>query len=249
MHSLRVPLVIAAAFFTLFVGAGAASTEHAAQVVTCDGGSIGPGSYDSITVTGICTMPSGVVYDRGDLTIEPGAGLDAITAATVIVHGNLYVEDGGILGLGCSPAIGCTFTTHDRVDGALDASSPADLIVHSATLGSLSSDGGSQPVDCDNDPVVDGPDYVTFEDTLIHGNAGIVDYTACWLGFIRNRVDGSVTLDGNTLADPDAMEVVSNVILGNLVCFVNRPAPQIGDSGGAPNVVFGARFGQCAHSF
>jgi hypothetical protein len=244
-----VPLGIAAAFFTLFVGAGAASTEHAAQSVTCDGGSIGPGFYDSITVTGICTMPSGVVWDRGDLTIEAGAGLNAITAATVVVHGNLVVDDGGILALGCSPAIGCSFTTHDRVDGTLEASSPADLIVHSATLGSLSSEGGSQPVDCGDDPVVEGPDYVTFEDTLIEGNASIDGYTACWMGFIRNRVDGSVTLDDNHLADPDAMEIMSNVILGNLACFANTPAPHRGDSGGAPNKVFGQRFGQCANSF
>jgi hypothetical protein len=41
---------------------------------------------------------------------------------------------------------------------------------------------------------------------------------------------------------------MSNVILGNLACFANTPAPQRGDSGGGPNKVFGQRFGHCANS-
>jgi len=55
-----------------------------------------------------------------------------------------------------------------------------------------------------------------------------------------------VTLDDNINADPDAMEVVSNVIFGDLSCFGNSPPPQVGDSGGRPNVVFGRKLGQCA---
>jgi hypothetical protein len=37
------------------------------------------------------------------LTIEPGAGLNAVTHANVSVWRNLIVEPGGGLGLGCSP--------------------------------------------------------------------------------------------------------------------------------------------------
>jgi len=249
MTQSRVLLVAVAVFLTMLVGAGAAGAQRSASATVCAGGSISPGVYDSITITGICTIPSGLVRVRGDLTIESSAGLDAVTAATLIVQGNLNVDDGGILGLGCSPAIGCSFTTHDRVDGVLDASSPADLIVHSAYLGSVASTGGSLPVDCGFDPVVQGPDYVTFEDNVIAGNATVSGYTGCWFGFIRNTVSGSVTLNDNILADPDAMEVVTNVIFGDLACNGNVPAPHVGDSGGLPNRVLGTRSGQCAHSF
>ena len=41
------------------------------------------------------------------------------------------------------------------------------------------------------------------------------------------------------------MELVTNVILGNLACFGNAPRPQVGDSGGPPNIVFGSELGQC----
>jgi len=120
------------------------------------------------------------------------------------------------------------------------------LIVHSTIFGSVSSIGGSAGVNCDPDPRAGGPDYSTFEDNQIMGSATVSGYTGCWFGFIRNFVGGSVTLTDNTLADPDAMEVVTNTILGNLACDGNSPAPQIGDSGGEPNNVRGQKLGQCA---
>lgn len=41
------------------------------------------------------------------------------------------------------------------------------------------------------------------------------------------------------------MEIVTNTIKGDLRCSGNSPAPQVGDSGGQPNVVFGKKTGQC----
>jgi hypothetical protein len=55
-----------------------------------------------------------------------------------------------------------------------------------------------------------------------------------------------VSLNGNTLADPDGNEYATNSIHGSLSCFGNSPAPQVGDSEGAPNSVTGAMKGQCA---
>lgn len=247
MRALRALLVAGAIVAAaVFAGSGSASRTRALQNVTCSGGSIAPGRYDSIDVTGFCDVPAGVVTVRRDLTIEAGAGLNAIEAGTLRVLGNLDVDSGAILGLGCSPAIGCPFTTHDAVNGALNATEPAALLVHSATLGSVSSDGGSVGVNCNFDPNLGAPDYVTFEDNHIARGADISGYTGCWFGFIRNRVEGDVTLDDNVNADPDAMEVVTNTIFGNLSCFDNFPTPQVGDSGGLPNVVFGQKLGQCA---
>jgi len=42
------------------------------------------------------------------------------------------------------------------------------------------------------------------------------------------------------------MEIVTNVIGGNLGCFNNVPQAHVGDSQGAPNVVGGHKRGECA---
>ena len=64
-------------------------------------------------------------------------------------------------------------------------------------------------------------------------------YDGFWFGFIRNHVNGTVTLNYNVLADPDGNEYVTNAIHGSLNCSGNSPAPQIGDSEGSPNTVSG----------
>jgi hypothetical protein len=230
----------------VFAGNVSARPEVSAANAFCSGGAIPAGAYASITITGICTMPIGQVTVAGNVTIQPGAGLNAVTRATLTVRGNLSVGEGGVLGLGCSPAVGCSFTTHDRIYKSLLAVDPASLIVHSATIGSVYSAGGSNGVNCDFNPVIQSPNYTTFEDNVITGNATVVNYDSCWFGFIRNSVGGSVLLANNTLADPDAMEVVTNTIFGTLNCYGNSPAPQLGDSGGLPNIVIVAKLGQCA---
>jgi hypothetical protein len=55
-----------------------------------------------------------------------------------------------------------------------------------------------------------------------------------------------VQLIGNRFGDPDAMVIVTNHIAGNLACFNNNPAAQVGDSMGLPNVVGGQKRGECA---
>ena len=44
---------------------------------------------------------------------------------------------------------------------------------------------------------------------------------------------------------PGSTEAATNTIFGNLVCLGNTPAAQFGDSGGALNVVYGRKVGQC----
>jgi hypothetical protein len=113
--------------------------------------------------------------------------------------------------------------------------------IHFATInGGIEAHGGSGPFG--------GPFEVTFnaiEDNVIHGGVLITGYDGFWFGFIRNHVSGSVRLSHNVLADPDGNEYVTNVIRGNLRCWGNSPAPQVGDSEGLPNVVTGAKLGQC----
>ena len=80
----------------------------------------------------------------------------------------------------------------------------------------------------------------------MRGNLVIRRLHTCWLGIIRNNVGGSVRLIGNRLGDPDAMEVVTNHVSGNLSCFNNNPVAQVGDSMGEENIVLGQKRGECA---
>ena len=94
-------------------------------------------------------------------------------------------------------------------------------------------------------PGVPVPVFSDFEDNLIGGDLNITGLKTCWWGSIRNYVAGSVTAIGNRAGDPDAAELVTNLIGANLTCLDNIAAPQYGDSGGSPNQVGGAAFGQC----
>jgi hypothetical protein len=242
-------------------GTGVASAASTRAVnATCSGtlgspGVVAPGTYGSLTITGVCLMPSsGTVNVLGNLTVAPNAGLDAITEATVNVGGNLLVKSGGILGLGCSPEAGCATTTSDHIYGSLIASRAVAVIAHSNTIGgNVSIQGGGGGFGCAPNEVLSAvagfpaPPFSTLEDNTIGGNTVITGLQSCWFGFIRNEVQGNVILENNTMADPDANEVVTNFIQRNLICLANSPAPQVGDSFGDPNVVLGHKLGQCAN--
>jgi hypothetical protein len=215
----------------------------------CAGGVISAGTYDAVTVTGFCTLPdSGTIRVQGNLTLTSGAALNAVTPATLLVDGNVRVGSGALLGLGCSPAIGCNVTTADRVGGNLTAEGAALVIVHSATIGgNVSLMGGGGNEDCTVSSPIGPPFYSDFEDNHIGGNTTVSGLVTCWFGYLRNWSGGNVTLTNNTYGDPDADEIVTNHILGNLSCWGNSPPPQVGDSGGFPNVVVGHKLGQCAN--
>jgi hypothetical protein len=229
-------------------GVAGAATSNAVNPGTCTGGTLAAGNYDHLTITGVCSMPdSGKVHIRHGVTIAPGAALNAITPAIVTVHGGIKVGAGAILGLGCSPMIDCTVTTNDRVFGDLVARDAAAVILHSDSFhGNVSIKGGGGGVNCDNNPATGGPLYFDVEDSHLYGSLSITDLQTCWLGIIRDHVKGSVTDKDNTMADPDANEVVTNQIVGNLNCSGNSPVAQIGDSGGSPNKVGGHERGECA---
>jgi hypothetical protein len=250
-------LLIATVVVTPGVASAAASGTRSA---TCQGGSVAAGTYRSLKVTGICSVDSGDVKVRGDLTIVSGGGLNAgFGGSNVTVGRDLVVKRNGLLVLGCEPeAFICfndpdqtvgTLSTNDRVRGSLLSTGATLVVVHHSRLGAVIQSGGGGGVTCDVFPLGPSgpPAYTDYEDNAIRGDASVVGVHTCWSGFIRNRVGGSVTYSGNKLADPDANEVVTNVIRHNLVCTGNSPKVQIGDSGGSPNTVGGKALGQCAH--
>ena len=87
--------------------------------------------------------------------------------------------------------------------------------------------------------------FATVHDRTVGGNVVVRGVHACWFGLIRSTVAGTVKVVGNPFGDPDADEIVTNTIAGNLSCFNNVPAAQLGDSMGSPNTVGGQKRGEC----
>src|ERR1700722_14929869 len=78
------------------------------QPYDCTGGTIPPGTYESMVVTGVCYMRAGNIAVQRDVNIAPGAMLDAVTSgdpttgtpvvpATVEIGGSVYVGFGAAL--------------------------------------------------------------------------------------------------------------------------------------------------------
>lgn len=232
-----------------------------------DGGIIPAGTYSSITVTGVCYAPAGNIDVTGNVTVAPGALLDAMSAgdpvatpllpADVNIGGNVIVGAGAVLLLGCSPAIVCpSAVTADRVGGSINATEALGVLVHSTAVGgNISIKGGGGGATCGPPPAPWSEDatlvnnflpvYSDIEDVTIGGNLRVIGLQTCWLGALRDAVGGSATFTGNSMGDPDANEMASDLINGNLVCYGNLPQVQFGDSGAASNIVGGSAMGEC----
>jgi hypothetical protein len=237
---------------------GVASAAPAPDGV-CSGGSVAAGTYHTLTITGVCSIDSGNVHVWDNLTVKSGGALlAAFGGSDVTVGQNVVVRAKGILVLGCEPlAFTClndpdqqvgTLSTNNRIGGSLIAVNALMVLAHNNHItGSVTQSGGGGGANCSNFPLGPNgpPAYSTYEDNFIGAGASVVGVHTCWLGFIRNNVRGNVVYSSNILADPDANEVVTNTIKGNLICTGNNPAAQIGDSGGSPNIVKGRAFGQC----
>src|SRR5262249_58823218 len=71
---------------------------------TCSGGSVAAGTYQSLTVTGFCSVDSGAVTVTKNLTVAPGAALvAAFGGAGLHVRGHPTLGSPGSFGLGCGP--------------------------------------------------------------------------------------------------------------------------------------------------
>ena len=194
------------------------------------------------------------VEGLGNLTIAPGACLDAFSMGRVSIGGNVLVAPRAIFALGCGldavgpppPPSPCTGSTNDSVGGSILAIDPWTMyLTADAVRGSVVSFGGGPGLTLDR--------YVNFpiKDMAIGGNLIVQNWRGAWFGALRNDVSGSMIVNNVTGISagefgPDSNEVNTNTVHGNLICLHNSPAIQFGDSGGAPNVVSGNAIGQCA---
>ena len=247
---MKLRLLLGACVLLVLGVVGPAATAGGPGAGRCSGGPIAAGTYRGLTVTGNCTFAGGTVTVLGNVTVAHGAALNdhAASSATVHVTGNVIVGKGAVLGLGDydpnPPHDGAT------VGGNIIANQPLSLYLGGMTVrGNVVSIGGGDP----------GRNFPIKDDT-IGGNLIIHGWSGLWLGVIRDTVGGNVIVShtaGTQTGLPgtefegvlDSTEVVSNVIRGNLICFGNTPAAQIGDAaeeGGGPNTVGGQKIGECA---
>ncbi|MGH2888436.1 MAG: hypothetical protein ACRDNJ_02300, partial [Solirubrobacteraceae bacterium] len=143
----------------------------------------------------------------------------------------------------------------------LVAIDPLGVVAHRTSVhGSVSQRGGGGGTTCGRSPgifhALNSPIYSDYEDNSVGGSLSISGLRSCWLGTLRNHVRHRFTLHDDHLADPDAIEVGTNVIGGNLVCTGNSKVWDTNDVTGGklyprqfdPNTVRGRREGQCVRS-
>jgi hypothetical protein len=225
----------------------------------------------NVVVTGVCVVNGGAAVIKGDLILAPGSALNATFAlndvagtgtSSLTVKGDVKVGPGALLAMGCEPnfspctddpnaGTGGTLTGQNKVFGSVRAFQALGVLLHASTIkASVSVLGGGGAESC-NPPFpgvfgdLGSPPFTDAEDNSIGGNLIMTGLHSCWLGALRNSVRGSVLVAGNSMADPDAMEILANLVRGSIACFKNSPAVQYGDSGSSPNQVRGHAFGQC----
>jgi hypothetical protein len=255
--------------------AQAASASGLVAAGTCTGTAKAPGVltgtyHGNVTVKGVCEVNAGPAVVKGNLTIAPGGAVLAIFALNDKTHkgfSSLTVDKNVVVGQGASLALGCEpnfFTCADdtgktpslqsrgTIGGSLFATDALGVIVHNSSItGAVSEQGGGGGLTCTPKGIFklfQSPVYSDYEDNVIGDSLIVTGLKSCWLGALRNDVNGSLIVSTNKMADPDANEVIHNSVGRSITCQGNSPAIQYGDSGSTPNVVSAKARGQCGFS-
>lgn len=267
---------LALAIVTMAAGAAGAAETQRQQIRACTGTLTAPGvlagTYrGDVVVIGVCAVNGGAAVIKGDLILAPNSVLNATFAlndvtktgtSSLTVHGDIKVGTGATLAMGCEPnfspcsddpnaGTGGTLTGQNKVTGSVRASGALGVLLHASKIrGDVTMIGGGG-VTCAVPTtgifsVLGSPVFSDAEDNTIGGDIRIAGLQTCWMGALRNKVGGSIFTGSNTMADPDANEVLANVVHGNIACVGNTPATQYGDSASSPNQVRGSAFGECA---
>lgn len=219
----------------------------AAGSYTCSGGVIPHGTYSSIIVTGFCSPDTGTIHVLKNLTIATGGAFDSPDASsTVTIDGNVDVQKGGLLALGCGPSFdspcpeGQDVTSNDTIHGNFGSEGATLLILHYDTFGgNVGVQGGGGGLNCDSFPFID------FDNNSIGGNASVNGLQTCWAGFSNNSIGGNASYTNNQTADGDGNFVGGNTVGRNLSCSGDSPTPHLSDFAPVPNSVAGHTSGQC----
>ena len=287
-----VPVLAAVGLAFAIAGAGAAvAPADGLGPFVCAGTLQSPGllqgTYpDGVVVNGACAVKTGPAHVIGTLLVTRGSALAAAYGARhskLTVTGSVVVGTGAVAILGCkanpdgtgSPCIDDhakvpKLTSRAVVSGSIIASSPLGVLLHNTAVGGgFRETGGGGGVSCK--PPKTGvfaafksPVFSDVEDSVVRGNVTIRGVKSCWLGLARDQIGGSLRINHNTMADPDAIEVLASKIAENLSCRGNGHPPAASPPGtqpvwdsadtsesglypraAKPNTVGGARSGQC----
>jgi hypothetical protein len=262
-------LAVIAALSWLVLGGALPARASSVDNFTCSGNFafIPAGSYGSLTVEGFClAVPTGTLTVAHNVVVAPGAVLLAnypgnpntgspAGRANITVGGNVIVESGAVLVIGCFGP-GCT----EVISGNLVGDGALGIITHATSInGSVLESAGGNGGTCA--PPTSGffgfihhPGFSVYDGDKIGGNVVVDGYQSCWLGVNHDQVGGNVIVVNNNLADPDAVEILDNTIMGNLVCQQNSmvwDSAELSEMGSLfprqpePNTVNGNRVGQC----
>jgi hypothetical protein len=216
---------------------------------TCSGGSVGGGTYASLTITGFCDVVPGAVIDVvGNLTVAPGAFFDAQSSpSTITVGKSLTAGQDSIMGLGCQPFSeshpdGSPVTSSGHpcendptghsvilVKGNLTTTNASLVLLNGITVnGNVSLDGSGSR---DLPAFIPGDDW-SIKNNTVGGNLSASGITVDWLGVMRTQTGKNLTLTNITADDPGdpyaMVFVVGNDAGWNLNCSGLAP----GVSGG-----------------
>ncbi len=277
-------VITAVSSFSLIAGglvAFAVPNAGATATHVCSGTFKAPGhlvgSFGNVSVRGACAVDSGPAHVNGDLTVTPGSALVAAFAkndhgsgnSSLSVDGDVMVQSGAAAVIGCDPQSSpCvddpsqshpTLSSHDTIGHNLISNEGLGVVVHNTAVGiDIIQTGGGGGFNCNPQGVFNlfkSPVFTTFEDMTVGGNIRIRGVNTCWGGIARVHVAGDVVVQSNKYADPDAIEILSNVIGGNLSCQNNSMTWDNGDLSNnlfprqpEPNTVHGRRSGQCVLS-
>jgi hypothetical protein len=249
------------------------AAARAPKPKTCSGSLAAPGVLsgeypNGAVIKGTCKVSAGVARVRRKLTLGPGSTLLAnygLHGSTLVVQGDVVVARGATLILGCrppeascldAPSNGGRVVSSGRISGTLTASGALAVVAHHSTIGSVRQTGGGGGLSCKQTgpfEMLKNPVYSAYENVTVRRGLHISGMRSCWLGLTRDRVRRNVVLVGNKLADPDAIEILSNHVRGDLRCSANSRVWDSTETTHAsefprkpkPNRVRGRRYGQC----
>ena len=208
---------------------------------------------------GACEVNAGPAVVNGDLTISPGSALLAAFALNDTDRNRHVQPDregqhsrsarARSLLMGCNPAnFAClddpnqnqpTLSSHATVGLDLRSNQALGVIVHNFTVGGdVIQTGGGGGVNCKPQgffKLFGSPVYSTYEVGSVGGDVRISSVHSCWMGVVELHVGNTVVMHANMLADPDAIEILSNNITGNLICRGN--SHDLGQRGDRPQPV------------
>jgi hypothetical protein len=230
---------------------------------TCGGGSVGGGTYASLTITGFCdVVPGAVITIVGNLTVAPGAFFDAQSSpSTITVGHNVTAGQDSIMGLGCQPFLvingrPITSTGHPcsndpaghsviLVKGNLATTNASLVLLNGITVnGNVALDGNGS-----RDLPFGIPTDWSIKNNTVGGNLSVSDINADWLGVMRNETGKNITLTNITADDPGdpyvEVFVVGNSAGWNLNCSGLVPGVSGGFNPTVHNVAGRNVTGQC----